>query len=83
MLRKKAAVSAVILGFALTSQGVAQEPGAGQPRAHAGGKATVAPAVQITAHRDDEITGAFTRDALRIRFTSRVETPTRVVLQVQ
>ncbi|MEE9293446.1 MAG: hypothetical protein V3W34_00570 [Phycisphaerae bacterium] len=42
-----------------------------------------APPFQIATHSDDEITGAYTRDALRISFTSRLVTPTRVVLQVQ
>ncbi len=77
------AVPLTILGFALIGQAVAQEPRAGQPRAHAGGKATVAPAMQITAHTDDQITGVLTRGSLRVGFASRMETPSRAVLRLE
>lgn len=76
MFRMKTSVSVAILGLILTGHGVAQERKFDE-------KPPLAPAVQFTAHRDDEIAGAYTRDAVRISFTSQLETPTRAVIQVR
>ena len=76
MLQRKTAVSVVVLGSILTGHAVAQERKLDE-------KPPLAPAVQFTAHRDDEIAGAYTRDAVRISFTSQLETPTRAVIQVR
>ncbi len=71
MRRRKVIVSVVVLGGALAGEGVAQDHGA-----------TVAPVLQITAQRDDEITGVLSRATLRVSFSSRMEDRSHAVLHV-
>ncbi len=76
MGRRKAAVLVAFLGFALTTSAITQDPRANQ-------KAPIAPVLEITAHRDDEITGVLRSATLRVSFSSRMQDRSHAVLQVK
>lgn len=84
MRGKKVAPSLAILWIALTGQAVAQEKSAKQRGAvQVPDGAAAAPVLEITARTNNEIAGVLRRAGLPVSFSSKMETPSRAVVQVQ